>query len=104
MTAQLEVFAFRPKTIRQRFYVFHTENPHVYRALVRLARELAGQGHRRLGMKMLFEVLRWQSMITTVNTDGSGFKLSNDYTAYYSRLIMSQEPDLQGIFKTKELQ
>tara|TARA_Y100001970_G_scaffold82815_1_gene104830 strand:+ start:1740 stop:2069 length:330 start_codon:yes stop_codon:yes gene_type:complete len=107
MTAQLDIFTLRPArqklTIKERFWEFHQANPHVYRALVDLARQLARQGHRRLGMKMLFEVLRWQSMIKTFNPDGSDFKLSNDYTAYYARLIMSREHDLKGIFKTKEL-
>ena len=93
----------RRLTIEERFAMFHRANPHVYVAIIQLARKLTGRGHRILGMKMLFEVLRYESMIQTVDTDGAGYKLNNDYTASYARLAMYREPDLVGVFRTREL-
>ena len=93
----------RELSIAERFDRFDSANPHVYRALVRLARQLRGRGHRRLGIKMLFEVLRWQSMLQTTDTDRRGFKLTNDFTSHYARQIMDREPDLDEVFTTRPL-
>ena len=49
---------------------------------------------------MLFEVLRWDHLM---RTNAQDFKLNNNYTAYYARLIMETETDLRGIFQTREL-
>lgn len=91
----LPLFSLDPTTA-ERFVAFHAENPHVYDVLVRLAREWVQRtGRRQLGMKALFERARWDLVISTTDPD---FVLNNDYTAYYSRLIMAHEPDLAGIF------
>jgi len=87
-------------TIEQAFLAFHQDNPHVYRELVALARQAHARGVRRIGMKMLFEVLRWN---VALRTGGDDFKLNNNYTSYYARLIMLHEPDLDGIFETRQL-
>ena len=70
--------------IEQKFQEFRRENPHVYRRLVKLALALAMKGHKRYGIKSLFEVLRWEEAMATT---GSQFKLNNNYTALYARLI-----------------
>ena len=83
----------------ERFWKFHTDNPHVYAELVRLANVLKYRGHKKIGIAMLFEQLRWQYAMTT--SDMSGYKLNNNYRAYYSRLIMETEPELAGFFETR---
>jgi hypothetical protein len=86
-------------TLAERFDAFHADNPHVYDTLVRLAREwLDVTGLPRLGIKMLFERARWEIAIATQATD---FKLNNDYTAFYARLLMAREPDLAGLFELR---
>lgn len=82
------------------FIDFHRANPHVYDALVRLAKQAAAAGRTKVGMKMLFEVLRWEQFLVTSDPD---FKLNNNYTARYARLIMEQEPELAGIFEVRSL-
>jgi hypothetical protein len=89
-------------TIDQRFAIFHAQNPHVYSALRDLARQGIASGMQKLGIKQLFEVLRWQSRITT--SGGGQFKLPNDYHSRYSRLLMESETDLAGVFNTRRLQ
>jgi hypothetical protein len=85
-------------TVLDAFEAFHATNPHVYRALVQLARDLKNRGHERIGIGMLFEVLRWQAALVTSD---SGFKLNNSYRAYYARHIMDTVPELDGIFETR---
>ena len=79
------------------FAQFHRENPHVYRQLVKLCRQAKRSGRDRWSINGVFEVLRWSTMITT----GDDFKLNNDYRADYARLVMAQEPELNGFFETR---
>lgn len=90
------------KSTSERFEEFHRLNPHVYASLVRLARQAHQRGHRRIGIELLFAVLRWEHLLTT-NDPSSSFKLNDHYTSRYSRLIMEQEPDLDDIFETRQL-
>jgi hypothetical protein len=87
-------------TIEERFEAFHAANEHVYRNLVAIARDLRQRGHRRIGMKLCFEVLRW-SYLRTESTDG--FVLNNSFSSRYSRLIARQEPDLADAFEQRAL-
>lgn len=87
-------------TIEEAFLRFHAANPHVYRELVALARRAKRRGARKLGVGMMFEVLRWRH---TLRTGGDEFKLNNNYRSYYARLIMLRERDLAGIFETRRL-
>ena len=88
------------KTIEEAFLEFHKLNPHVYRELVAMTRELVDKGNKRVSIKMLFEVLRWKHLL---RTSGDTFKLNNNYHSYYARLIMLNEPDLKGVFETRRL-
>lgn len=80
-----------------RFEAFHAANPHVYEVLCDLSRQWLASGKTRLGVKALFEGARWELGLRTVTADGE-YKLSNDYTAYYARLLIHNEEDLAGLF------
>ena len=89
--------------IYARFLKFHANNPEVYANLVRLAREFRRNSqnyNRKMGIGMLYEVLRWNYYIN-VDLGEEEFKLSNDFRAPYARLMMQQEPDLQDAFNIK---
>ena len=82
------------------FMEFHAKNPDVYKALVRMAREYSAlHPHQKIGIKTLWENLRWHYLINVHRTDQ--FKLNNNHAAYYSRLIMSANPDLEGLFEIR---
>jgi hypothetical protein len=100
MTQRLLFHILGPKTIGDRFMCFHAANPHVYTALVRLAREAKAAGAKKLGMKLLIERLRWEMMI---ETGGDPWRLNNIYTSRYARLIAVREVDLVGFFEMREL-
>ena len=63
--------------------------------LVQLIKQLKERGHTQYSMKGLFEVLRHRHALKTTSED---FKLNNNYTAYYARLIMDQYPEHEGFF------
>lgn len=88
------------KTIEERFIEFHHDNPRVYDELVRAARLYKRQtGRGKCGMSLLFGRVRWVLAMETDSADG--FRLNNNYASFYSRLIMAQEPDLEGMFDTR---
>lgn len=84
------------------FLEFHHNNPQVYFELRSLAREWKNAGHSKVGMKMLFEVLRWQRGLAGVR-DLDGFKLNNNFTSRYARLLMGNEPELAHFFDVRSL-
>jgi hypothetical protein len=92
----------KESSIYARFQRFHTNNPEVYNNLVRLAREFRSKGfnhNRKMGIGMLYEVLRWNFFLA-IETE-EPFALSNDFRACYARLIMEREPDLRDAFNTR---
>jgi hypothetical protein len=89
-------------SIQRRFNKFHFSNPHVYRALVALARKAKASGIKTYGIAGLYEKLRWDMNVETVGVTEQ-FKLSDNFKSRYARLIMSQERDLAGFFTTKKL-
>jgi hypothetical protein len=90
------------RTLDQQFTAFHRLNPWVYDTLVTLARDLVDHGQPRIGIGMLFEVMRWHWFMTTIDPV-SEFKLNNNYRSRYARLIMDQEPDLFDVFEVRAL-
>lgn len=90
------------ETIEERFRRFHAENPHIYFELCRLARDAKRQGRKRVGIGMLWEVMRWNLWARTERADDR-FKLNNNYRSRYSRMIQDRESDLEGLFETRAL-
>jgi len=81
-----------------RFNRFHANNPHVYINLVKLARQFrAKRPNGIVGASMLLDILRWNFFMNVESEED--FKFPNAYAAGYARMIMKNEPDLDGIFK-----
>jgi hypothetical protein len=100
--AQLDlIYSRKDLTIDTRFAEFHKANPHIYRRLVNLCREVKGAGHETYSMKALFERLRWWHHIELKSKEP--FLLNNDFTSRYARAIMRFEPDLCDFFKVRGL-
>lgn len=86
-------------TTAERFEQFHAENPLVYQTLHRLTREwIAAHGQRRLGIRMLWEVARWEIIRSTNNAE---YKMNDHFTSYYARLLQIENPDLIGVFEVR---
>ncbi|WP_254647164.1 hypothetical protein [Streptomyces sp. GbtcB6] len=68
-------------TLTDRFLAFDAEHPYVYRALERLTADRIAAGATQVGLKALFEDLRWQ-----LPTGVRG--LNNSFTALYARKLI----------------
>jgi hypothetical protein len=84
------------------FHRFHEANPHVYKTLVFKCRQWRKR-HReeKLGIRMLWESMRWDFAMKTETTETPEFKLNNNYTSFYARIIMDNNPELRGIFEIR---
>ena len=80
------------------FENFHARNPQVYRELETMAAQMVARGRKKIGVKMLFEVLRWNYYL---NTTGDDFKLNNNYAPAYARLLLKNHPDWHGLFELR---
>lgn len=90
-------------TIQTRFLAFHVAHPEVYRELVRLARRWQRQGNTHGGIKMFWEVLRWERGIYLQRDYTEAYKLNNNYPSRYARLIAERHPDLRDLFTMRGL-
>lgn len=86
---------------QEKFEEFHAANPQVYEELVRLCRQGKEAGLKKIGIRMLWEVARWNMLMSTKRN--SPFKLNDHYHSRYSRLIILMEPDLADMFELRKL-
>ena len=82
------------------FIKFRDENPRVMANLIAMTRRAKLAGHNRVGIGMLFEVLRWDQMMATRRSEDD-FKLNNNFRSYYVREIEERCPDLVGMFEKR---
>ncbi len=96
---QIDIFA-PPSTIDAAFWDFHRKNPQVYRKLIEMTQQAKAAGRKRVGMKMLFEVIRWEHLVHTRSDD---FALNNSFTSRYTRILQERHPELADMFEVRRL-
>jgi hypothetical protein len=90
---------YQEQTIQDKFEIYHQDNPHVYELFKKYARMARDRGFNKFSAKAIFERLRWHYMI---ETSGDVFKLNNNYTAHYARMLMDDDEAFDGFFETRE--
>lgn len=90
-------------SVYTKFCNFHSRNPEVYESLVSLSREWRSYGGGKWSIWAAFNALRWEHMRAHKKDPNEVYKFSNDYFAYYSRLIMAENSDLAGIFELRPM-
>ncbi|MFF3493752.1 hypothetical protein ACFYWS_20635 [Streptomyces sp. NPDC002795] len=88
------------QSIQQRFEEFNALNPWVLRHLEALIEDCVAQGFRRVGIGMLFELLRWRYGQAT---HGDAFRLNNNFRSRYVRLLIDRHPQWAPLFETRTL-
>ncbi|MFG2143691.1 hypothetical protein ACGFRG_05760 [Streptomyces sp. NPDC048696] len=87
-------------SIQERFEAFHQLNPWILDKLEVLAADFVDRGGRRVGIGMLFEVLRWQYGMAT---RGEPWRLNNDFRSRYVRRLLDRRPEWCSLFETRGL-
>ena len=93
---QGELFVMGP-SVYKKYLDFHIKYPQVYLLFEKFAMQLIAAGHEKLGAKMIMERIRWE--ISTGSKDDDGFKINNNYTAYYSREFIKHHPQYMERFE-----
>lgn len=98
------------KTIQEAFDNFHQANPMIYKLIVREAKELIRKGRKRFSVKQIAGAIRWDTyLVTTENTlfgsldVNKRFKIGDQYTSRYSRLLVEQYPEMAGYIEMREI-
>ena len=97
----LDLFSSYKDSTFENFKAFHKKNPYVYQKLCSMAKEWQNAGHSKVGIKMLFEVLRWQHGLKKMDTEE--FALNNNYAPHYARLLMAENSELEGLFELRTI-
>lgn len=87
-------------SIQDRFEAFHQLNPWILGKLEAMTADCVDRGLRRVGIGMLFEVLRYEYGRAT---RGDAWKLNNDYRSRYARLLLERHPEWSSVFETRGL-
>lgn len=88
------------KSLDQKFAEYHADNPKVFEKFVAYAEQLKTAGRTRIGAKAIVERIRWDSLVAAI--DGQ-FKVNNNYTSRYVRLVAKSRPDLASLFAVRTL-
>jgi len=89
-------------TISERFRAFHAANPAVYRHLVRLTETLYKRGRERIGIRCLWEQIRWHIALGIIRVRGE-YMLNDQYTSRYVRMLIADNPAFKNLFETRVL-
>ena len=90
-------------TQRENFETFHEKHPEVYDGLLELCWRWVARGGGRWSIWSAFAVLRWERRIAGLPDADELFKLNNNYTGYYARLLMEKNPALDGLFELRRM-
>lgn len=94
----LQTTLFSPK-LEAAFNKWHAANPHVYDKIEEFALAALASGRGRFSISMIYERIRWWSRFETT---GEPWKLNNSYRAFYSRMLMTEHPELVGVLEIRE--
>jgi hypothetical protein len=90
----------RNDALQAKFDKFNVDNPHVLVMIEDKIREARAAGVRRIGMVLIINQIRWQTMITTTDKD---FKINENYSSRYVRLICQRHPEWESMFEQRRL-
>lgn len=78
---------------------FHLANPHVFNNFKKLANKAYNSGMTKYSARTIMEVMRWKYDVDSREYDNS-FKLSNDLTPMYARLLINENKKFDNFFTT----
>ena len=89
-----------PSAAELAFREYNAKHPHVLRLLTEAALEWKAAGYDKCSIDLIHSVVRWR---TAVETHDDTYRLSNNFRPRYARLIMENNPHLNGFFDVRPL-
>ncbi len=87
--------------LEEAFFEFHRRNPGVYTLFREFTVQMKKVGRKTYSCHSILHRVRWETAIQTDSDDG--LKINNNFSAYYSRLLMDNEKNLKGFFRTRKV-
>lgn len=91
------LFSDISEEIFSKFQTYHYDNIHVYELFKKFSLEVKSV-QPFYGAKAIMERIRWEMDMSTV---GDRFKINNNYTSFYARLLASESSEFEHFFKTR---
>ena len=88
-------------SLDERFAAYHKVNPQIFELFEKYTFELKKAGVDHFGAKAIMELIRFHVVTTTL--DPKGFKINNNFTSRYVRLLVAKWSQLDGFFETRGL-
>lgn len=82
------------------FQQYHQANPHLYELYKSIALQLIQQNRRVIGSAHIFQKMRYEYQF---KTDGSPFKIDNNFAPMYARKFVLEHLQFGHLFKFKQL-
>ena len=86
-------------SLQERYEAWRDANPWVLDVVETLVARWLAAGHRRVGIKQVWEVVRWQYGTTT----GDRFKANNNWTSRVARDLIERRPEWAGAIEVRQL-
>ena len=87
-------------SIQERFARFHKENPHVYEEIIKIGRQMKARGFKHYSIRTILHIIRWHKHM---QTNDPHFKISNNHSSRYVRLLVKEHPEFDGFFQMNKL-
>lgn len=88
-------------TLDEKFELYHKQNPQIFELFQKFARRAKQAGFKRFGAKAIMERVRWEVYIEDPSDEQ--FKINNNYTSRYVRLLEKTNPEFKGFFEKRTL-
>lgn len=75
----------------KRFVVFHSQNPHIFKHFLRIAREMQTAGWKKSSGTAVIQIIRWDLRLKTDTIEN--YRISNLFVSMYVRLSMVLFPE-----------
>jgi hypothetical protein len=87
--------------IDEKFFKYHEKNPHVFDLFYKYTMEVKAKGFDHYSTDAIMHRIRWHRMIETDINER--FKMNDNYTSRYARLLVEKYPELDGFFRNRQL-
>jgi hypothetical protein len=88
-------------TIDEKFFRYHADNPQIFKIIKKYTAQVKDVGFQHYSMDAIMHRVRWHVNVKTRSYDG--FKINNNFTSRYARLLEKENKDLRGFFNKRKL-
>jgi hypothetical protein len=90
--------------LERHFFEYHRANPHVYKLFKKFADDVRKAGYKRYSCRTILHRVRWEKDVKTTEADGrTPFKINNNFSPYYARLLMEKNSEFAKFFELRSV-